>query len=829
MHKIVNSYLLILVLAVLGAAAPQQAKIKGQVNGLQADGTKLPLAGAQVNIKGSALMATSMINAITDEEGRFTLLNLPPGDYVLTVEVPGFETYTKGYKLLAGSVGEFEIDLKLSAVSDVVEVQANNDEISRTDTSSPQELKEKALKDAPLVNERFQDALPLLPGVVRGPDGLLNIKGARSSQSGLLVNSTNVTDPVTGDFALSLPIEAIESVSVLSSPYSAEYGKFTGAVTAIGTRAGGDEWRYLFTNFFPRFRRREDPNTGKSKVVGIESFTPRFIITGPIVKKKLTISQSFEYRFIRTRVPSLPDLSNDTKLETFDSFTQLDYNLSDRNHLTVILSFFPQNLSFINLNTFNAMEVTPNFRQRGFFISAADRMAFNNGSLLELSFGIKRFNAFVFPQDNNPMNVAPERNTGNFFNRQDRFTNRYEGIMVYNLPILRGFGDHAIKVGANISRDTFDGNDSNNSIRVVRADGTLSQLIDFVGAGKIDRNKLEYTGFIQDKVSLTPSIVLDLGLRYDHDDLASEENFAPRFGFVIAPFKDGRTVFRGGIGLFYDKVSLGVGTFEQLQSRRVTSFADDGVTVIDGPSTFFNRYAAQLHTPYSVSGTFEVDRQIVKGLFFRFGFQQREGRDEFIVEPVTEPSGTRMLLSNGGRSRYREFQFTTRYKFKDANEVTFSYARSRATGDLNDFNTYFGNFRTPIIRANEHSRLPFDAPNRFLVFGNFSLPFDITASPVIDARTGFPFSRLDEDQNFIGPRNRDFRFPRFVSVDLQVKKRFMIPFLGKKYGTSVGVKIFNITNHFNPRDVQANIDSLTFGKFSNSIGRTFRGKFEFDF
>src|SRR5581483_3259935 len=180
-----------------------------------------------------------------DEEGRFAILDLPPGDYTIIVEVPGFESYTRSYKLLPGTVGELAIDLKLSAVTDVVEVKSDSEEISRTETSSTGQVTEKVFRNAPLVNERFQDALPLLPGVVRGPDGLLNIKGARASQSGLLVNSTNVTDPVTGDFAISLPIEAIESVSVLSSPYSAEYGKFSGAVTAIGTRSGGDEWKFL--------------------------------------------------------------------------------------------------------------------------------------------------------------------------------------------------------------------------------------------------------------------------------------------------------------------------------------------------------------------------------------------------------------------------------------------------------------------------------------------------------------------------------------------------------------------------------------------------------
>ena len=109
------------------------------------------------------------------------------------------------------------------------------------------------------------------------------------------------------------------------------------------------------------------------------------------------------------------------------------------------------------------------------------------------------------------------------------------------------------------------------------------------------------------------------------------------------------------------------------------------------------------------------------------------------------------------------------------------------------------------------------------------LPFDVVASPVLDIRTGFPFSRIDENQNFVGPRNKDNRFTRFISLDAQITKGVSLPILGKKYKTRIGVKIFNITNHFNPRDVQSNIDSVSFGAFSNSVGRTFRGKFEFEF
>jgi hypothetical protein len=56
----------------------------------------------------------------------------------------------------------------------------------------------------------------------------------------MIVNSASVTDPVTGESAINLPIEAVQSVEVLTNPYAPEYGQFTGAVTSVQTRSGSE-------------------------------------------------------------------------------------------------------------------------------------------------------------------------------------------------------------------------------------------------------------------------------------------------------------------------------------------------------------------------------------------------------------------------------------------------------------------------------------------------------------------------------------------------------------------------------------------------------------
>ena len=98
--------------------------------------------------------------------------------------------------------------------------------------------------------------------------------------------------------------------------------------------------------------------------------------------------------------------------------------------------------------------------------------------------------------------------------------------------------------------------------------------------------------------------------------------------------------------------------------------------------------------------------------------------------------------------------------------------------------------------------------------------------PALEIRSGFPFSVVDDRLDFVGVRNSR-RLPLYLSLDATVLKGFKIPFVDKQ--ARAGVILFNLTNHFNPRDVQNHITSPHFGQFYNSLGTSLRGKFELDF
>jgi hypothetical protein len=707
-------------------------------------------------------------------------------------------------------------------LTETVTIKQDPTDAARTDTTTPSVISGATLRDVPLIDQKFQDALPLLPGVVRGPDGTLNIKGTRPSQSGILVSSLNVTDPVTGNPAIELPLEAVETVRVHSNPYSAEFGKFTGAVTTIETRSGSNDWRYLVTGTLPRPRIRD------SHIFGIGAVTPRIAVGGPIKKDKLFFFQSVEYRFVRTNVPSLEDLNerqSDIQRESFDSFSRVDYNINSNNQLTVSFSVFPQKLDYANLNTFNLSDTTANFHQRGWFLALNEQSVFKSGALLQSSFSIKQYDGDIFGNSGDPYRITPDRNFGGWFDRQHRNSRRYEWLEIYTFTPRNWRGSHTFKTGLNFSHTSFNGFDRSKPVTINREDGTLYQLIEYTGNGLLQRAQNEFSVFLQDKWVVNSRLTLDLGLRYDRDQIGSENNFAPRIGFVVLPGSSDRTVIRGGVGLFYDKIPLNIGAFEQYQDSIVTTFATNGVTVVDGPRLFQNNAPADIKNPYSVAWNIQVDHQVTQRWMFRAGYEERHSWREFIIEPASQSHA--LLLENSGRSLYREFQALTRFRFQEGRNIFLSYVRSQARGDLNDYNSYFGNLRHAVIRPNEYGRQQFDTPNRLLFWGDFALPHDVVLSPVVDWRNGFPFSLLNEQQDFVGERNAGGRFPQLVTLDLLVTKGLKIPFRGKKYRGRVGLTIFNITNHWNPRDVQNNLASPQFGTFYNSPGRSFRTKFEF--
>src|SRR5713226_8951728 len=130
------------------------------------------------------------------------------------------------------------------------------DESNAAVTKAQTQLPRDQVKEIPGRPVTIIDALPLVPGVVRAPNGTVLIYGSNEHHSGFVVNSANVTDPVTGQFQPTVPIDSVDTVTVYKTPYLAQYGGFTSGIVSVDTRRGGDKWHYELNDPFPEFRVR---------------------------------------------------------------------------------------------------------------------------------------------------------------------------------------------------------------------------------------------------------------------------------------------------------------------------------------------------------------------------------------------------------------------------------------------------------------------------------------------------------------------------------------------------------------------------------------------
>ena len=144
-------------------------------------------------------------------------------------------------------------------------------------------------------------------------------------------------------------------------------------------------------------------------------------------------------------------------------------------------------------------------------------------------------------------------------------------------------------------------------------------------------------------------------------------------------------------------------------------------------------------------------------------------------------ASSQLLLLNSGRQSYREFLAMMRWRVNERSTVFASYVHSRAYGDLNDYNQFFGNFPYPLIRLNQYGPLASDAPNRGLFWNVIGLPHKFDFVPILDVHTGFPYSRLDQNWNFIGPENKAGRFPTFLALDTKLQYPVDFKFRGSPH------------------------------------------------
>ena len=222
------------------------------LHGVVTDKTGAVIVGAKVTLGNPAQAVQREIQ--TSSTGEYDFTALPPGTYLLTIEMAGFRKYEhKDLQLLVNLPATVNATLEVGVTTEVVEVSAQAVTLNTTDASLGNAFGETQVKQLPLEGRNVPDLLTLQPGVaytgnrtdVPASDtrsGAVN--GARSDQSNVTLDGIGVNDEGGHAFTSVLPVtlDSVQEFRVTTTNYNADQGGTSGAQVALVTKSGTNDF-----------------------------------------------------------------------------------------------------------------------------------------------------------------------------------------------------------------------------------------------------------------------------------------------------------------------------------------------------------------------------------------------------------------------------------------------------------------------------------------------------------------------------------------------------------------------------------------------------------
>jgi hypothetical protein len=239
----------LLALVTFSLSAQAQTQITtGTIQGTVSDPNGAAVAGASVEAKN--VDTNFARSATTDDEGRFTVIQLPSGNYVLTITKSGFATLiVEKAQVTVGQAVNLALSMKVSQVSETVTITAAPT-IDATKTESSTNLNELAIRTTPILGRKFEDLLTLTPGVsvVQGPDGdEITFAGQRGVFNNVSLDGGDYNNGFFGEqlggqrAAIDITLEAVKEFQVVATGASAEFGRTAGGVINVISKSGTNE------------------------------------------------------------------------------------------------------------------------------------------------------------------------------------------------------------------------------------------------------------------------------------------------------------------------------------------------------------------------------------------------------------------------------------------------------------------------------------------------------------------------------------------------------------------------------------------------------------
>lgn len=868
--------LVLLVPLVAGAGLARAQTTTATVLGTVIDAQKGVLPGALVTSRN--LETGAETTAVADANGRYRLAALRPGTYEIRAELSGFASAVRrGLQLFVAQEVTVDLQMGLAGVAESLTITATAPLVETTKSEVSTVIDREQIDALPLNGRNFADLTRLTPDVQASD----RMGGMQSSLS-----NTYLVDGVTNDRAWTggnrsgYSAENIREFRVITQQYAAEFGQASGGIVNVVTRSGTNS----FSNRLFLYHRGDNLDARNAFATAKAPFDRQQyggFSGGPLVKDRLFYFTSYERTHEdQTAVVSTPAESGEfpNPSDQHQVFVKTDYQMSQANALAFRVNEdrFDSENSGVGGRSTVGFGSTSYYRNHDFY--SALTSVLGPATLNELRVQYSRRPGGSIPNTPNApqLSFASSNQGKSSANPQDTTEWRFQIVDNFSWHQVGFGGEHDIKVGFDFSRavlegffcnfcdgaftfprDIYDPNDRSTFPT------TYTQRLgssDFVIPNNI------YAAFVQDSWRPLTNLTLNVGVRYDYESYAGilqdKNNVSPRFAVSYDPWNRGRTVLRGGGGLFQDQITLNQWLIIVLNVINAQDFIvlsnpgyPDPFGGVPQPPAPPNTelFDPNMNTPYAAHLTAGAKQELADGYAVSADYVFVRGYDQLRRRDLNAPPngttirpnpalGRQLIHESAGDREHHALLVSAERRFSDRWRFQASYTLSSTKSDFEARNTTTLPTDQYDLEA-DWGPADTDSRHNLTLTGQVVLPFDVQLSGIFVLRSAEPFNvvsgrdtnndsrlgdRPDPDPNgpyptngvteygrFSIPLNRPgtlgrnaFRGPDFRQLDLRLSKSLSF---GPRRLELI-VEAFNLTNRVNYGAYTGSIQSAVFGQ-----------------
>src|SRR5215472_11460573 len=818
------------VLVAAGFLATAYCQETAALKGTVVDSTGAVVRGAHVALKHNA--TGKQFSQETDEDGYFEVRQLPIGQYVLTVEAQGFESWEKTIEAGAKPASAMLIRMKVAQVKQQVTVNAGETP-SALDNLDYMKLDQTNLQRLPIL-----EGDPLaIPSLFLEPA----VMGSHGSQ--LIVDGVE-------ESTLDLPASAIKEIFVNKSPYSAEFGRpgkgrievttiqgsrhhYRGSVSFILRNSAFDA-RNAFAVTRPLMQRP----IGEGQLSGPLSHRIAFFVAGRFVHRN-------QAAVIDAVTPS------GNLLENFPvhgveahAFGRLDFKLRHGNQLTLSYKYKDKSRRNETVGGFDLPSRATDAVDRENEFRVFETKTVSESFLNDVRLEYKKQSTSVASLSGDPaILVLDSFNSGGA--QQSQAQTEQVGVVQDTASVVKG--KHTLRFGLASRERYFDALNATNfggtfrfsSLSAFNA-STPYLFTQNQGNPSLSFHQIEYSSFIQDEARLRQSLSLSLGVRYEfQSNLDYHKNVAPRAAVAYAP-RTGETVIRAGAGLFYDRLP---------DAMRQQSLLYDGFHIVQvvvpnpgfpvpflpgqiqvaTPSVI--RIASGIRTPALFQGDLSIERKLGKGRnYLTVDYTNVRGTRLYRMRNINAPlPPTFQQRPNPNFLNIDQFESSASSKGNIVSTTLKSVPYPRLDFMVqytysNTIDDSSGMFSLPANNYDlrpERGRSDLDRRHRLNLFGSYGLPFAFSVGTVVVLNSGIPYNittGVDNNHDTVandrppGVSRNTGLGPGFAQVDVHLARSFHFEKNKHRPRIDFGIDAFNILNTVNYKNNIGTQTSPFFGR-----------------